>query len=192
MDIDIDFKTDFNPIDYFKEGVEASNVINGELRRHPAGVYFQKMPKDRLSGLAAIPYKPAEEIGYFKIDFLHLSLLDDFKSKEEIRQLLKIEPDWSLLESQENVEKLFQIHRHFDIIEMVKPKSVEDLCDCISLIRPGKRHLTRVYKENKAYVRQELYKKPDDPQKYYFKRSHALAYAMNIVLQLHLISVGLL
>lgn len=192
MDIDIDFKTDFNPIDYFKEGVEASIVKDGQLTRHPAGVYLQSIPKDKMTGLSAIPYKEAEDMGYFKIDFLHISLLDDFKSKEEIRELAKLEPDWSLLEKQQVVEKLFQIHRHYDVVQIVNPKSVEDLADCVALIRPGKKHLLKFYRENKDFIRNELYKKPDDPEKYYFKKSHALAYAMNIVLQLHLISVGIL
>ena len=97
MDIDIDFKPDFNPLDYFKDAVRASRVEKGELRPHPAGAYLQEMPKDPLTNLAAIPFDEAEELGYFKIDFLHISLLEDFESKEEIRALLKLEPDWSLL-----------------------------------------------------------------------------------------------
>jgi DNA polymerase III alpha subunit len=192
MDVDIDFKTNFNPLEYFKEGVRASQENKGNLQPHTAGIYFQKIPKDKISGLAAIPYQEAEELGYFKFDMLHLSLLDDFESKEEIRELLKIEPDWSLLEKQEVVEKLFQIHRQFDVVNIIKPKSIEDLCDCVAIYRPGKKHLIRHYNEDREFVRKELWKRPDDPEKYYFKRSHALAYAMNIVLQLHLISVGAL
>jgi DNA polymerase III alpha subunit len=192
MDVDIDFKTNFNPLEYFKEGVRASQENRGNLQPHTAGIYFQKIPKDKISGLAAIPYQEAEELGYFKFDMLHLSLLDDFESKEEIRELLKLEPDWSLLEKQEVVEKLFQIHRQFDVVNIIKPKSIEDLCDCVAIYRPGKKHLIRHYNEDREFVRKELWKRPDDPEKYYFKRSHALAYAMNIVLQLHLISVGAL
>jgi DNA polymerase III alpha subunit len=192
MDVDIDFKTNFNPLEYFKEAVRASQVNKGNIQPHTAGIYFQSIPKDKISGTAAIPYQEAEKLGYFKFDMLHLSLLDDFESKEEIRQLLKIEPDWSLLEKQEVVEKLFQIHRQFDVVNIIKPKSIEDLCDCVAIYRPGKKHLIKYYNENREFVRNELWKRPDDPEKYYFKRSHALAYAMNIVLQLHLISVGAL
>jgi DNA polymerase III alpha subunit len=190
MDIDIDFKTDFDPLDYFKDAVRASREEKGELKKHPAGAYLQSIPKDPITGLAAIPFKEAEELGYFKIDFLHISLLDDFASKEEIRQLLEIEPDWSLLEEQENVEKLFQIGNQFDVVQIIKPKSIEDLCDCIAIFRPGKKHLLRFYRENKDFIRQELFKKPE--KGYYFKKSHSLAYAMNIVLQMHLISAGIL
>jgi len=192
MDIDIDFKTNFDPLDYFKDAVRASRVENGELRKHPAGAYLQTIPKDPITELAAIPFKEAEELGYFKIDFLHISLLDDFESKEEIRALLKLEPDWSILDEQKNVEKLFQIGRQFDVVQKIKPKSIEDLCDVIAIFRPGKKHLLQHYNANKEFIRKELFKTPDDPDKYYFKKSHSLAYAMNIVLQMHLIKAGIL
>lgn len=192
MDIDIDFRTNFDPLEYFPNAVRASMVDKNDLRKHPAGAYLQAMPKDEITGLAAIPYKQAEEIGYFKIDFLHLTLLDIFESKAEIRALIKKEPDWSLLEDREIVEKLFQIHRQFATVYTIKPTSIQELADTIALIRPGKKFMTQLYVTNREEVRAELYKKPDDPTKYYFKRSHALAYALNIVLQLHLIKAGII
>jgi len=192
MDIDIDFPSDFDPLDYFKDGIRASMVKDDNLIKHNAGVYFQTIPVDAVTNLAAIPFKEAEKLGYFKIDFLHINLLNDFKSKHEIRELLKIEPDWSLMESQEVVEKLFQIHKHFDVVQIIKPRSMEDICDCISVIRPGKKILLHMYTEDKARFREELYKTPDEPKAYYFKRSHALAYSANVILQLHLIKLGIL
>ena len=191
MDIDIDFKTDFDPLDYFDEAVRASQVNKGIITKHNAGVYFQKMAKDCVSGFAAIPYKEAEKEGYFKVDFLHLSLLDHFESKDEIRQLIKVEPDWLLLESAVHVQKLFQIHRHYDIVNQIKPTSVIELADAIALIRPGKRYLLDVYLKDKTAVRPELYRKPED-DRYYFKKGHAISYALSIVLQLHLIKGGIL
>jgi DNA polymerase III alpha subunit len=192
MDIDIDFKTDFDPLEFFTAAVRASMVEKGELKKHPAGAYLQNIPKDKITGLSAIPYKQAEELGYFKVDFLHLSLLDIFDNKEEIRALLKKEPDWSLLEDQETVEKLFQISRHYDIVVKVKPKSIEEISDVMALIRPGKRFLLDAYVKDRKTIRKELYKRPEDPKKYYFKRSHSLAYALNVVLQLHLIKAKIL
>lgn len=196
MDIDIDFKTNFIPTEYFPKAIRASMVQKEQLKKHPAGAYFQRIPKDKITDLAAIPYKQAEELGYFKIDFLHLSLLDDFKSKEEIRILLKMEPDWSLLEEQETVEKLFQIHRHYDLIQKVKPTSIKDLADCLALIRPSKRLLLNSYLEAKTKIKKEeirkiLYAKPED-NRMWFKRSHSISYSLNIVLQLHLIKRNIL
>jgi len=191
MDIDIDFPTEFDPLDYFDQAVRASMVKNNDLKKHPVGAYFQNMPKDKITDLAAIPYEQAEELGFFKIDFLHLSLLDNFDNKDEIRALVKIEPDWNLLLNEEVVGKLFQIHRHYKILNQIKPTSVQELADSISLIRPGKRNLLNAYIKNKELIRQELYRKPDDGQ-YYFKKSHAISYALTIVLQLHLIKGGIL
>jgi len=187
MDVDIDFPTTFDPLDYFDEAIRASMVNkDAELIKHPAGVYFQSIPQDSLTKLAAIPYKTAEELGYFKFDFLHLSLLDYFESKDEIRELIKIEPDWMLLESAVHVQKLFQLSKHYDVVSMVKPKTVQELADCIALIRPGKRFLLNAYIKDRNAVRKELYRKDEEAQ-YYFKKSHAISYALTIVLQLHLI-----
>lgn len=186
MDVDIDLPTTFAPTDHFDVTL-ASMVKDGKLVKHPAGAYFQNIPVDAITKLSAIPFREAEDMDYFKIDFLHLSILDNFNNKDEIRQLLKIEPDWSLLESPEVVEKLFQIHKHFDIISQVKPTSVVTLADTIALIRPAKRKLIHNYIKTPDKIRKFLYMKPEDG-KYYFKKSHAIAYALTIVLQLHLVS----
>ena len=191
MDVDIDFPTDFDPLEYFEQAVRASRVFKDELANHPAGAYLQNIPVDKMTGLSAIPFKEAEDLGYFKIDFLHLTVLDHFTSKEQIRVLANAEPDWDLLLSAANVEKLFQVHRYADLLFKVKPRSVQELADCIALIRPAKRHLLGAYIKNRDVVRLEIYTKPED-SKYHFKKPHAIAYAVTIVLQLHLIKGGIL
>ena len=188
MDIDLDFPTNFVPTDVFKQAVAASMIKNGELSKHPCGCYFQSIPVDKVTGLAAIPHSEAEELGYFKIDFLHLSLLDQFESKDEIRALLKLEPDWSLLQDEECVVQLFQLSKHYDLLRRVKPTSIIDLADCVALIRPNKRQLLNDYINNKDKVRPLLYRQGTD-DKSSFKKSHAIAYASTIVLQLHLIGI---
>lgn len=189
MDIDLDFKTTFDPLEIF-DAVRASRVNEGALVKHNVGVYFQDIPIDPLTGFSAIPYKEAEEVGYFKIDFLHLNVLDHFETKDEIKQLLAVEPDWSLLGQQEAVEKLFQIHNYYDIISRIMPKSIPELAECIALIRPAKHYLINAYLKDPNAIRSEIWTKPEDG-KYYFKKSHATAYAMTIVLQLHLIKGGI-
>ena len=190
-DIDIDFKTNFDPTDIFEQAIPASMVKNNDLMKHPCGHYFQQVPIDGVTNLAAIPYEEAEVLGYFKIDFLHLSVLDHFKNKGQIRELLKYDPDWSLLQDEECVVKLFQISKHHSLLCEVKPQSIQELADCIALIRPGKRVLLERYLRDPTKVRPMLYRSGDD-DKSAFKRSHAIAYAMTIVLQLHLIEAKLL
>jgi len=191
MDVDIDLRTNFKPDDYFPEAVRASRVEKGKLKPHLAGVYFQKIARDKISNLSAIPFNYAEDQGYFKIDMLHLAILDNFESKDEIRGLLKHEPDWKLLENPDIVGKLFQLHKHFDVVSLIKPKSVQELADAIAIIRPGKRYLLQAYVKDRNAIRTELYRKPDDGKRY-FKKSHSLAYSLTIVLQLHLIKAGIL
>lgn len=183
MDIDIDLRPDFDPDKIFKV-VHASMNESGKLRKHPAGVYYQSVPVDSETNLSAIPYKEAEDVGFFKIDLLHLNLLTKFKSKAQMRSLIKQEPDWTLLESEKIVKGLFHIGNHFDIIEKVRPTSVAQLSDILALIRPGKRNLLDEYVKNPDAIRPELYTKRINSD---MRKSHTIPYALLIVLQLHLI-----
>lgn len=186
MDIDIDLQSSFDPLILFPEGVRASMVNKkGELVKHPCGVYLQNIAVDPITKFAAIPYEEAEALGYFKIDFLKLTLLDDCNSKQQIRELISQEPDWHLLQDQNVVEQLFQIHNQFKILQIIKPSSVQELADTIALIRPGKKHLLEDYIKDRQSTRSILYAKTGDG--YFFKKSHAISYALTIVLQLHLI-----
>lgn len=190
MDIDIDLQTKFKPTEYFDNATVASMLSKDELVKHPCGAYFQNIAQDPTTQLAAIPYKEAQQLGYFKIDFLHLSVLDDFTSKEEIRALMKVAPDWDLLLDEEQVSKLFHIKNHFDLINRIRPTNVHELGDAIALIRPGRKHLLDKYMQDKEFVRDHMLYVKNADDEYSFKRSHSIAYAFNIILQLHLITQG--
>jgi len=189
MDIDIDLRPDVKPEKLLDNLIFASMIQDGDFKKHPVGAYLQNIPIDSITKLSAIPYKVAEDEGFNKIDFLHLNLLDIFDSKEEIRTLIKKEPDWSLLEDREIVKKLFHIGNHFDTVYDVKPTSVMELADVLALIRPGKLKLLDKYKKDKKAVRQELYTKRKVSD---LRKSHAVPYALLIVLQLHLIKAKIL
>ena len=188
MDIDIDFKTTFDPRQVIASAIPASMLKDGDLQKHPCGFYFQNIAVDSVTNLAAIPYESASKLGFFKIDFLHLSTLDKLQSKQEIRELIHKAPQWDLLLDPTVVAKLFQIHKHPQLVQKVKPTTVQQLADCIALIRPAKRHLINEYAVNPDKVRKVLYLRTEDG--YYFKKSHAISYALTIVLQLHLIAQG--
>lgn len=85
-------------------------------------------------------------------------------------------------------DKLFQLAKHGELLQKVKPRSVQELADCMALIRPGKKALLGLYVKEREACRRTLYAKDD--QGYSFKKSHALAYALVVVLQLHLIEQG--
>lgn len=192
MDIDLDFQPGFDIKDLIKSAIPASRVNKNHLVKHTVGHYFQEMPIDGQTGFAAIPYEEAEALGYFKIDFLPLNTLNNFVSKQEIRELIKHEPQWDLLLDEKQVVKLSQVSKQASLLKKIRPRSVQELADCLALPRPGKRHLIDSYsqKKNDLAYRTELYAKTADG--YSFKRSHALAYALTIVLEMHLIAAGVL
>jgi len=188
MDVDVDVTPTFKPEKIFPQWVKACVLKDGKLTAHPCGVYPQAMVRDPLTRLAAIPYDDAEELGYLKVDFLHLNVYEHFSTRAEIEQLLKMEPDWTLLQLPSTWPKLFQLSKHGELLAKVKPRNIEELADCMALIRPGKKTLIGLYTKEREACRRVLYAK--DESGYSFKKSHALAYSFVVWLQLHLIAQG--
>lgn len=188
MDVDVDVPTNFDSMKLFPQWTRASVVRDGKLTPHPCGVYPQAIARDPYTGFAAIPYAEAEELGFLKVDMLHVSAYNQFKSRSEIEELLKLEPNWSLLKLQSTWPKLFQLSKHGEMLQQIAPKNLEELADCMALIRPGKKTLLGLYLKARSQARLALFSK--DENGYAFKKSHAYAYAMVVVLQLHLIERG--
>jgi hypothetical protein len=193
MDIDIDIAPEVDVEELFPNVIRSSRIENDELKKHNVGYHFQNIAVDPITGFAAIPAKPdkpvdqLKEHGYIKIDMITVNLLKHFKSKEEMRELQEKEPDWSLLEDEEVVSKLFHLAKHFDVISRVKPRSIVALADVFALIRPNKLKMLDKYLSNPEQYREELFTKRDPSD---MRRAHALPYALLIVLQLHLIKEG--
>ena len=185
-DIDLDVPSDFDAEEVFSQVIRASRVLNDDLLPHPCGYYFQNIPVDPVTDLSAIPFREAEEVGYTKIDFLHLHVYDIFENQEEVQALLRIEPDWELMGKQEVVEELFQLSKHWNTVEKIKPRSLPEIADTMSLIRPGKRHLISKYARREV-TDEELYS--PNAEGYVFKKSHAYGYAHVVKLQLNLLSI---
>jgi DNA polymerase III alpha subunit len=93
------------------------------------------------------------------------------------------EPLWDLLEQDDFVNLLFHLNGHGDIIRKTRPTSVEQLSAVLAMIRPAKRYL--IGKEWTTIMK-EVWTKPENSD-YYFKKSHATAYAVAIVAQMNLI-----
>jgi hypothetical protein len=178
-DVDIDF-ADREQALKILDHVPAMQRDGLKERKHNTGVYFHHVPVNPFTGLCTLDYKQAQQQDWFKIDLLNVGIYTNFKSNEEIDQLLAHEPVWELLEHKEVIEQLFHIHNHSDTVIRMKPRSVEQLAMVLAVIRPGKKHLIgRIW----DIIAQEVWTKTDDV--YSFKRSHAIGYAMAIVLQLN-------
>lgn len=186
MDIDIDVQSQVNPEDIFNNITFASINESGKLKKHNVGVYFQNIPKDPETGLAAITYKKGLDLNFFKIDIIHLKLLDNFKSKGKLQKLMYEEPEWDLLSDESIVKKLFHLSKSYDLLQKIKPKSIMELADCLALIRPNKVILVDKYikEKDKTAIRKLLYQKEDNSD---LRKSHAIPYAYLIIAQLNLI-----
>ena len=179
-DIDIDFFDRTQMLDKIQHRV-AMRKQKGETVKHNTGVYFQEIPHDPFTNLATIDYETAEERGYFKVDFLNVNIYEGVRDEEHLVTLLHTEPDWSLLEHQEIVDQLFHINGHFNIVSKLKPRSIEQLAAVLAIIRPAKRYLVD---SDWNKIREEVWTVPENDE-YFFKKSHAIAYASAIVVQLN-------
>ncbi len=182
-DIDIDFYDREQALKLIKH-VPASRVENGTFKKHNTGIYCTSIPYDSVTSLASIDYEEAEERGYFKLDFLNVSIYKDIQSEEELLRLLSIEPLWDLLEQKEFCDLIFHVNGYHSLISMLKPKSIEQLAMFLAILRPGKKHLVdKVSKEGWDSISAEIWIKTEDT--YSFKKSHAVAYAHAIVIQMN-------
>ena len=181
-DIDIDFEDRTAALKLFKH-IPASRLDDKKLVKHNTGVYMHQVPMDADTGLCGIDYINAEEQGYFKIDFLNVGLYKGVRDEEHLVNLMNTEPLWDLLEQDDFSNLLFHVNGHGGILREMKPKSIEQLAAVLAIIRPAKRHLIgKSWEEVLATV----WEKPTNDE-YYFKKSHAVAYATAIVVQMNLI-----
>ena len=181
-DIDIDFIDRDQALKLF-EHIPASRVDNGKLVKHNTGVYLHEVPVDAVSGLCQIPYEQAENEKYFKIDFLNVGIYKGVRDEKHLNQLMETEPLWDLLLQDDFVNLLFHLNGHGDIIRKTLPTSVEQLSAVLAMIRPAKRYLIG---KDWTTIMTEVWTKPENGD-YYFKKSHATAYAVAIVVQMNLI-----
>jgi hypothetical protein len=181
-DIDIDFADRTLALNQFKH-VAAAIEDNGTFKKHNSGVYCTSIPYNPITGISTIDYKEAEDRGYFKIDFLNVGVYNGVKDEAHLILLMETEPLWDLLEQDEFTQLLFHVNGHGSILRQSKPKSIEQLAAVLAMIRPAKRYLIG---KDWTTVMMEVWTKPENDE-YFFKKSHAVAYATAVVVQMNLI-----
>jgi hypothetical protein len=181
-DIDIDFTDRDQALKLFKHTV-ASRIDNGRLVKHNTGVYLHEVPVDAVTSLCSVPYEKAEEQELFKIDFLNVGLYKGVRDEAHLMQLMETEPLWDLLQQDEFADLLFHLNGHGDVLRKTCPTSVEQLSAVLAMIRPAKRYLIG---KPWTTIMKEVWTRPTTNE-YYFKKSHATAYAVAIIVQMNLI-----
>ena len=183
-DIDIDF-ADRNQLLELIRHTPARQLHQGQVRRHNSGIYVTDIPHDPVNQCAAVDYKVAEELGYFKIDLLNMSVYQLIASPEHYATALAQEPNWTALwTDSEWTKQLVHVGNYTDLLKEMQPDSIPRMAAFISIIRPGKAHLQR-QPWNTVF---ETVWDGDESKGYTFKKSHSISYAMLVALHMNLLT----
>lgn len=183
-DIDLDL-ADRDQLLKLIQATPARQMHQGQVRRHNSGVYVTDIPYDPVNQCAAIDYEQAEDLGYFKIDLLNMSVYELVKSPEHYKEMLDQTPPWSQLwKEPEWSKQLVHIGNYTELLASMKPDSIPRMAAFISIIRPGKAHL-----QNKPWA--EVFESVwdgDSSRGFVFKHAHAIGYAALVALHMNLIN----
>jgi|TARA_B110000914_G_scaffold150664_1_gene132045 hypothetical protein len=182
-DIDIDFADRTVVLAQIKHRV--AKLDTG--KKHNTGVYANEIPHNPVDGLSTIEHKTAEERGYFKLDFLNVSIYKEVNNEAHLTELMERKPLWQLLEHKDFSDKVFHLNGHDELLKQLKPTSVQQLAATLAIIRPAKRYLANKDWET---IMKEVWIKPTNGD-YFFKKAHAVGYAMACVVHMNLICENL-
>jgi len=180
-DIDIDFANR----DHLLKLIRHIPARQSNGKKHNSGVYVTDIPQDTVHGYSAIDYETAEQRGYFKIDFLNMSVYQLIKSPGHYQEMLDAAPPWDRLwQDTEWSKQLVHVGNYTDLLKSMRPNTIPQMAAFISIIRPGKAHL-----QNKPWA--EVFATVWDgnsSQGYTFKKAHAISYAALVALHMNLIN----
>jgi hypothetical protein len=185
-DIDIDL-ADRDQLLRLIQAVPARQINQGQVRRHNSGIYVTDIPWDPVNACAAIDYETAEQLGYFKIDLLNMSVYQLIQDQAHYDQMLAQEPPWTRLwTNPEWAKQLAHIGNYTELLKTMKPDSIPRMAAFISIIRPGKAHLQNLpWEQVFASVWDG-----DDSRGFVFKKSHAISYAALVALHMNLLNTS--
>ena len=183
-DIDIDL-ADRDQLLKLIKATPARQLHQGQVRRHNSGVYVTDIPVDPVNACAAIDYETAEQLGYFKIDLLNMTVYQLIQSPEHYKQVLEQDPPWSRLWTDpEWTKQLVHIGNYTELLKSMRPDSIPRMAAFISIIRPGKAHL-----QNQPW--DQVFRSVwdgDSSRGFVFKQSHAISYAALVALHMNLLN----
>jgi hypothetical protein len=183
-DIDIDL-ADRDQLLKLIKVTPARQLHQGQARRHNSGVYVTDIPVDPVDACAAIDYETAEQLGYFKIDLLNMSVYALIQNQDHYDQMLSQEPPWTRLWTDPDwAKQLAHIGNYTELLRTMKPDSIPRMAAFISIIRPGKAHLQNLSWEQ---VFTSVWD-GDNSRGFVFKQSHAISYAALVALHMNLLS----
>ena len=180
-DIDIDFANR----DTVLQLIQHTPARQSNGKKHNSGIYVTDIPRDPVNQCAAIDYEEAEQRGYFKLDFLNMSVYQLIRDPAHYEQMITTAPPWERLWTDHAwASQLVHVGQYTNLLEIMRPDSIQRLAAFISIIRPGKAHLqTRPWTEVFATVWDG-----DASRGYTFKKAHSISYAMLVSLHMNLLN----
>lgn len=154
-------------------------------QKHNSGVYATDIPYDPVYNCATLDHESAEQLGYFKIDLLNMSVYQLIKNQAHYDLMLSLDPPWSRLWTDpEWAQQLVHIGNYTELLNTMRPDSIPRMAAFISIIRPGKAHL-----QNQSWntVFESVWD-GDDSRGFVFKKSHAISYAALVGLHMNLLN----
>lgn len=183
-DIDIDL-ADRDQLLKLIQSTPARQLHQQQVRRHNSGVYVTDIPWDPVNACAAIDYETAEQLGYFKIDLLNMTVYQLIHDPAHYDAMLVTEPPWSRLWTDtEWASQLIHVGNYTELLKTMRPDSIPRMAAFISIIRPGKAHLQNQPWET---VFESVWD-GDNSRGFVFKKSHAISYACLVALHMNLIN----
>jgi DNA polymerase III alpha subunit len=179
-DIDIDFAD--RDIVLSKIQHRVAKLDTG--KKHNTGIYVTECPHNPIDNISTVDYKTAEDRGYFKLDFLNVSIYKNVRNEAHLQELMEREPIWELLKHYDFCSQVFHLSGNENLVKTLAPKNLEQLAATLAIIRPSKRHLAKNIDWN--LIEEEVWTKPKDGG-YYFKKAHAFSYAMACVVHMNLL-----
>jgi hypothetical protein len=167
------------------QATPAQQKNNNQIRRHNSGVYVTDIPWDPVNQCAAMDYETAEQLGYFKIDLLNMSVYSLIKNPEHYEQLLALDPPWQRLWTDPAwASQLVHVGNYTELLNTMRPDSIPRMAAFISVIRPGKAHLqNQPWDQVFASVWDG-----DNSGGFVFKHAHAIGYAALVALHMNLLN----
>jgi len=182
-DIDIDVGNRLDVIKHF-DHIHAAVSKNGNLQRHPSGIYVTEIPMNPVTNMCSFDYEEADKRGYFKLDILNVWIYNHIRNDEHLEYLMR-DPDWSMLYNKSIVDKLVHLNNSWDILLSMPEEinSMEKMAMFLAIIRPSKKHLVgKTWNE----ISKTVWTK--DASGYVFKKSHSFSYAQLVMVHMNLLS----
>ena len=180
-DIDIDFGNREDILQHIKH-IAARKLVKNSPERHNSGVYVQPIPYDPMVDASSLHYKAADKRGYFKVDFLNVSVYQHIKDPTHYQEMLDREPPWHRLKEAAFVQEIIHIANYPYQVAACMPDNIPRMAMFLAVLRPGKKHLIgRPWKE----IGETVWLKGEE--EYAFKKAHAIAYAHLVALHMNIV-----